>query len=124
MRPLWPERIALAHARGAIDRVDDGLIVLLAARRRLVRLIAALKPRLGVPPRDRGREREVYVRAQRLAARVDVPAATVCQLMNLVIGDACRQQGVLVCEEPVEGDQGADGNAPSGLVPLHRHDER
>ena len=50
-----PERLALARMRGAIDRVDDGLIVLLAARRRLVRVVAALKPRAGVPPRDLAR---------------------------------------------------------------------
>lgn len=42
-----PERLALkTHVRGAIDRVDDGLIVLLAARR-LARAVAVLKPRAG-----------------------------------------------------------------------------
>lgn len=43
-----PERLALTHVRGAIDRVDDGLIVLHAARRRLARAVAAPKPRAGV----------------------------------------------------------------------------
>ena len=63
MRLPTPERLALARMRGAIDRVDDGLIVLLAARRRLVRVVAALKPRAGVAPRDPTRERQVRARA-------------------------------------------------------------
>lgn len=91
-----PERLALAHMRGAIDRVDDGLIVLLAARRRLVRAVAALKPRAGVPPRDLARERQVRTRAQSLAHRLDLPADTATGLLDLAIVDACRQQGMAI----------------------------
>ena len=36
------ERFALARTRGAIDAVDDGMLLLLAARRRLVRLVARI----------------------------------------------------------------------------------
>ncbi|MDE2280597.1 MAG: chorismate mutase, partial [Xanthomonadaceae bacterium] len=39
------ERFALARTRTAIDAVDDGMLLLLAARRRLVRMVAQLKPR-------------------------------------------------------------------------------
>ncbi|MDQ6645875.1 MAG: chorismate mutase [Pseudomonadota bacterium] len=69
-----PERIALTQARGAIDRVDDGLLLLLAARRRLV---ASLKASAGVPPRDLQRELNIRGRAERLAVRLDLPKATV-----------------------------------------------
>ncbi len=72
-----PERIALTQARGAIDRVDDGLLLLLAARRRLVRVVASLKASAGVPPRDLQRELNIRGRAERLAVRLDLPKATV-----------------------------------------------
>ncbi len=108
MRPRSPERFALAHLRGAIDRVDDGLIVLLAARRQLVRVVAALKPRAGVPPRDPARERQVRARAQSLARRLDLPLHTAAGVLDLAIVDACRQQGMVV-----DPDQGAPARLPA-----------
>ena len=104
------ERFALARARGAIDAVDDGLLLLLAARRRLVHAVGWLKPRAGVAMRDPGRERIVYRRARRMAARLGVPAATATRLCDLVVGDACAQQGL-----PGDADQGGQGRA-SGML--------
>jgi predicted lipid carrier protein YhbT/chorismate mutase len=89
-----PERFALARARAVIDGIDDGLLVLLAARRRLVRAVARLKPSAGVPPRDLLREQRVRERARELAARLDLPPSTAQGLLDLAIGDACRQQGL------------------------------
>ncbi|OOG52293.1 chorismate mutase [Rhodanobacter sp. C03] len=91
-----PEHFALSRARAVIDRVDDGLILLLAARRRMVHVVAALKPRAGVPLRDPARERRVRDRAQKLAARLNLPSSTAEDLLDLAIGDACRQQGLIV----------------------------
>jgi O2-independent ubiquinone biosynthesis accessory factor UbiT len=108
-----PERLALTHVRGAIDRVDDGLIVLLAARRRLVRAVAALKPRAGVPPRDLARERQVRTRAQSLARRLDLPADTAASLLDLAIVDACRQQGMAI-----DLDQGGPMRLPAMMRPI------
>jgi O2-independent ubiquinone biosynthesis accessory factor UbiT len=108
-----PERLALTHVRGAIDRVDDGLIVLLAARRRLVRAVAALKPRAGVPPRDLARERQVRTRTQSLAHRLDLPADTAAGLLDLAIVDACRQQGMAI-----DLDQGALTPSPAMMQPI------
>lgn len=88
------DRVALAWARRGIDHVDDGLIVLLAARRQLVRAVGLLKPRAGLPLRDPARERYVRVRARWLALRFGVPVATARRLVDLAIADACRQQGV------------------------------
>lgn len=89
-----PERLALARTRGMIDHVDDSLLLLLAARRRMVRVVATLKSRAHVPPRDLAREQKVRQRAFRLAARLDLPTTTAQELLSLIIGDGCRQQGL------------------------------
>lgn len=104
MNPHLPERLALAQVRAAIDHVDDGLLLLLAARRRLVRMVASLKPRAGVPPRDPARERSVRSRAERLAVRMNLPATTVHALLDLVIADGCRQQGLSFDRDQCEAD--------------------
>jgi len=89
-------RFMLAQLRLAIDHVDDGLIVLLAARRRLVQGVAAVKPHAGVPSRDPMREGRVRARAQALAWRLNLPQRTATGVLDLAIGDACRLQGVMV----------------------------
>ncbi len=94
MLTLPRERWFLDRARGAIDGVDDGLILLLAMRRRLVQVVAWLKSRAGLAGRDPGREQRVHARAQTLAARVGVPDDTARTLVELAIGDACLQQGI------------------------------
>lgn len=127
MRPPRLERFALARIRDAIDRIDDGLIVLLAARRPLVRAVAALKPHAGVPPRDHARERRVRGRAQALAARLGVPEASVSRLLDLVIGDACRQQNLVPALAPayvdatdleLDQDQGAPMRIAGTIPPM------
>jgi predicted lipid carrier protein YhbT/chorismate mutase len=106
-----PERLALARTRGIIDRIDDSLLLLLAARRRMVSVVSTLKTRADVPPRDLAREHKVRQRAQRLAARIDLPGTTAQELMNLIIGDGCRQQGL-----PFDRDQGV-ATAPGPTMP-------
>ncbi len=91
-----PERFALGRIRAAIDRVDDGLIVLLATRRRLVGALGTLKPWAGMPLRDPLREQQVRARAQSLARRVALPADTADQLLDLAIADACNRQGIVL----------------------------
>lgn len=100
------ERFALARTRGAIDAVDDGMLLLLAARRRLVHVVARLKPRAGLVARDPARESAVRQRGQRLARWLDLPAGTAAQLLDLVIADACAQQGL-----PDDAGQGGQGGA-------------
>lgn len=126
MPAYLPERFALARARAVIDGIDDGLLVLLAARRRLVRAVARLKPGAGVPPRDLPREQRVRERAQVFAARLDLPPSTAQGLLDLAIGDACRQQGLVFDQ----GQSAAIGNAliidpimptPSLLSPMTPH---
>lgn len=111
-----PARLALVRTRGVIDRIDDSLLLLLAARRRMVRLVSTLKSRADVPPRDLAREQKVRQRAQRLAARIDLPSATAQALMNLIIGDGCRQQGL-----PFDQDQcggGSPGPTMQAIMPI------
>jgi predicted lipid carrier protein YhbT/chorismate mutase len=97
-----PQLLALAGARRAIDQVDDVLLLLVAARRRIVRMLAPMKRGSGEAARDRARESQVHARAQRLARRLDVPQATARQLVEILIRDACRQQGLAT-----DLDQGA-----------------
>ncbi len=97
-----PTRVALGTVRMAIDHVDDALVVLLAVRRGLVGAVQPLKHSAGISARDPGRERAVRRRAHRLARRLGVPDATASSLLELVIADACRQQGLAA-----DLDQGA-----------------
>lgn len=92
MKPPDPARLVLGGLRGVIDGVDDGLIALLAARRRLVRVVAALKRDGGQHAHDATREHYVHARGQALAARLAVPATTARGVLELAIGDAHRQQ--------------------------------
>ncbi|HTI95782.1 MAG TPA: SCP2 sterol-binding domain-containing protein [Rudaea sp.] len=105
-----PQLLALAGARRAIDQVDDALLLLVAARRRIVRMLAPMKSGSGEAARDRARESQVHARAQRLARRLDVPRATVRQLVEILIRDACRQQGLAP-----DLDQGATA-ADTGMI--------
>lgn len=85
-------RLALGGARVGIDRVDDAMIVLLAARRRLVATIGPAKRAADAPVRDAGREQQVHERARHLAARLRVPPASADSLIDTLITDACLQQ--------------------------------
>lgn len=96
-----PEFLALAGARRAIDHVDDALLVLLAARRRIVGALAPIKRSSGETTRNPDRETHVHERAQRLARKLNVPDATARQLVDILIRDACRLQGL-----PADLDQG------------------
>ena len=85
-------RMALAGARLGIDRVDDAMIALLAARRGLVAALGPLKRVVHLPLRDQQREEQVHERARRLAGRLRVPVASADNLSGALISDACVQQ--------------------------------
>lgn len=84
----------LAALRRAIDVVDAGLLVLLAARGRLARQAGALKRGIGAGARDPAREREVHARARRLASALGVSSRSAQALLAVAIDDACRLQGL------------------------------
>ena len=84
----------LTPVRLAIDGVDDGLVLLLAARTRLARLAGRLKAGAGVPGRDEAREQCVRRRAETLASVLGVTPDTASGVLALAIGDARRAQMV------------------------------
>ena len=84
----------LTPVRVAIDGVDDGMVLLLAARARLARLAGRLKSQAGARGRDPGREREVRERAAALAAWVGVAPEVASGVVALAIGEACRAQAL------------------------------
>lgn len=96
----------LTPVRLAIDGVDDGLVLLLAARTRLARLAGRIKAGAGVSGRDAARERRVRQRAETLASALGVAPDTAAGVLALAIGDACRAQGLRS-----DLDQGAAGDA-------------
>lgn len=105
-----PSRRALIGVRRMIDGVDDALLTLIVARRRLVSLAARIKQDKGVPIRDPDREREVLLRARRLGNHFGLPTASSDRLMTALIRDACSQQGLSPKSDgcdAVDTDQGA-----------------
>lgn len=87
-----PEPKLLSVVRAAIDRVDDGLILLLAGRRRLAGLAAHIKRRVGLPTMDAARESRVRRRGQAWAAQLRVPEPLVDRVLELAIADAVQAQ--------------------------------
>ncbi|MGB3392948.1 MAG: SCP2 sterol-binding domain-containing protein [Stenotrophomonas sp.] len=102
----------LAPVRLAIDGVDDGLVLLLATRKRLARLAGRIKTRAGMQGRDGAREQRVRHRAETLATALGLAPETASGVLALAIGDACRTQGL----EP-DLDQGA--TAGNGRMITH-----
>lgn len=98
-----PDRGPLARVRRAIDGIDDALMLLLAARVRLARRAERCKRAAGLPLRDPRREARVHARAQALAGRIGLPAATAQRAIGLAIDDACREQGI--APDPDQGCQ-------------------
>ncbi|HEY0916965.1 MAG TPA: SCP2 sterol-binding domain-containing protein [Solimonas sp.] len=107
----------LTPVRLAIDGVDDGLVLLLAARTRLARLAGRLKAGAGMQGRDDAREQRVRRRAETLAGVLGVAPATASGVLALAIGDACRAQGL-----QSDLDQGAapgDGRMIATIMHTH-----
>jgi predicted lipid carrier protein YhbT/chorismate mutase len=112
--------LALRQVRAAIDRVDDGLVLLLAGRRHLVAAAAQFKREAGLPLRDPVRELQVRRRALALADRLGLPTILIGRLLDLTIADACRVQGLQTDLD--QGDRSAlagmlDSTAPPAAPP-------
>ncbi len=89
-----PAALTLSGARAAIDRIDDAMVALLAARRALVSTAARSKRGAGLPSRDEQRERQVMRRAHALAFRLGLPGDCATRLVTLLIAEAHHQQGL------------------------------
>ena len=106
---MLADRAALAHVRHAIDRVDDALLLLLAARLHLARRAGRYKRRAGLPLRDPAREVRVQARVESFALRIGLPESTARHVSAFAIDAACRAQGFAS-----DLDQG--GNPDSRLI--------
>ena len=91
---MRPEPAALGRVRRVIDGIDDALLLLLAGRAQLARRAERCKRNADLPLRDPAREARVHARAQSLAGRIGLPAATARRAIGLAIDDACREQGI------------------------------
>ena len=99
-----PERTpGLTPVRLAIDGVDEGLVLLLAARAQLAKLAGRIKRHAGVGGRDAAREQRVRRRAEALATALGVAPGTASSMLDVAIGEACRAQGLAA-----DLDQGAN----------------
>lgn len=107
----------LPPVRLAIDGVDDGLVLLLAARTRLARLAGKLKQRAGASGRDDGREQRVRQRAETLGRLLGLAPETASSVLGLAIGAACREQGL---ETDLDQSQ-CDGNSRMIAATMHTH---
>ena len=92
--PLHPPRLPLRPARHLIDRIDEGLLLLVGARRLVVASLASTKRHAGVALDDPQREQVVRVRARRVGARLELPPGLTRSLIGLLINDARAQQGL------------------------------
>ena len=88
------EHLALMQTRLLIDRVDDALLLLFAARRRLALRARACKQSARLPLADASREHDVRSRTQRMARGLGVSSRTARALSDLAIADARLSQGL------------------------------
>lgn len=80
--------LGLAGARHGIDRVDEAMIALVAARRSMAALAGDSKRTLRHPLRDGAREALVRRRSSRLGSHLRLPDEVVQELMDLLMSDA------------------------------------
>lgn len=85
-------RLLLAGARHGIDRIDDGMVLLLARRLRLAGIAGEAKRRAGLPQYDPNRESNVQQRAQQLAKRCGVSTDSAADLMAVLVAAAHQHQ--------------------------------
>ncbi|GAB2502907.1 hypothetical protein GCM10027084_16870 [Pseudoxanthomonas sangjuensis] len=121
-----PANAALQVIRHGIDRVDDAMLLLWAARRLLVDAGSRIKRDAGLPGYDAARERQVHQRSRDLASRLRIPPEAASRLTALLIDDAHRQQGIArrVSDDPATPEAAADApesqGRPDGCRPLAR----
>ena len=102
----------LSPVRLAIDGVDDGLVVLLAARARLAQLAGRLKAQAGISGRDSRREQRVRQRAELLGGALGLSPGVASGVLGVAIGEACRAQGL-----ETDLDQGGQATTGGMIVP-------
>lgn len=87
-----PDEDQLDGLRGEVDRIDDGILGLLAERREIARRIAAEKQRAQKPFRDDLREEALLVERLATAGKYELDADLVARLWEPIMADALRVQ--------------------------------
>lgn len=87
-----PNEDQLDGLRGEVDRIDDGILGLLAERREIARKIAAEKQRAQKPFRDDLREEALLVERLATAGKYELDADLVARLWEPIMADALRVQ--------------------------------
>ena len=87
-----PTQDQLDGLRGEVDRIDDGILGLLAERREIARRIAAEKQRAQKPFRDDLREEALLVERLATAGEYELDADLVARLWEPIMADALRVQ--------------------------------
>ncbi|MFP4072417.1 MAG: bifunctional 3-deoxy-7-phosphoheptulonate synthase/chorismate mutase [Actinomycetota bacterium] len=87
-----PNEDQLDGLRGEVDRIDDGILGLLAERREIARRIAAEKQRAQKPFRDDLREEALLVERLATAGKYELDADLVARLWEPIMADALRVQ--------------------------------
>lgn len=65
-----PRSLGLSDLRKRIDAIDEEILTLVAERAEWVREVQSLKRASGLPVRSQDREREMFLRARRIASRL------------------------------------------------------
>lgn len=92
MPPDLPKHFMLRRVRQLIDHLDDGVLALVAARRRLVATAAVLKRSVGLPLFDQQREISVSMRAQRFGRHLGLEPVITDSLITVLVADAHNVQ--------------------------------
>jgi len=83
---------ALARIRAGIDETDDGVVRLLARRRRLVLELAKIKKELAIPIYDRKREQALIERVKKWGARHELNEEFVEVVFRLIVMNSKETQ--------------------------------
>ena len=98
-------RSEIEALRGEIDRVDEGLVALIAARRDLAVLIGGLKQRHGLHASDPAREAAVVRRSAEMARDRGLSPEGVRDVFWCLISLSHRALACRIAEESREGSE-------------------
>lgn len=84
--------------RADIDAIDSEIVTFVARRMDICRKVARLKGEAGTPMMQPGRIQEVKGRCAEIGRERGLRAEFVCQLYDLIIGEACAVEDRLMQE--------------------------
>ena len=110
----------LEDLRSEVDRIDDGILSLLAERRRVSREIAAAKRRAERPFRDDNRESQLLIDRLAAASRYDLEPDLVSRVWEQIMADSLRVQFDYV-QSTVNGSRDSVTIAIQGVEGANSH---